>query len=94
MDFEVTRYSRWSLLGHETIHVELTCHAGEGPHKPPYDTWAVRQGPWCLNAGLEWEYEPLPSSRGDDFLRRTRFTKDEALELAAAYISEHEAIGR
>jgi hypothetical protein len=26
----------------------------------------------------EWEYEPMPSSRTDDFIARTRFTLDEA----------------
>jgi hypothetical protein len=35
--------------------------------------YAVRKGSCCLNHDLEWEYEPLPSSRDDDFLARCRF---------------------
>jgi len=27
----------------------------------------------CLNKQMEWEYEPLPSSRTEDFIDRTRF---------------------
>ena len=91
--FEITRYTHGSLLGHDTIHVELSCKAGEGPHKPPHDWWAVRQRGWCLNTELEWEYEPLPSSREDDFLARCRFTQADAIALARRYIAEHEAVG-
>lgn len=68
---------------HEWITVVLTCLAGGGPHRPPHDTWAVRKGALCLNDDMEWEYEPIPSSRNDDFLSRTRWTKEEALEHAA-----------
>lgn len=34
--------------------------------------------------GQEWEYEPLPSSRDDDFLKRTRFSLDKAVGIASA----------
>jgi hypothetical protein len=37
------------------------------------ERWAVRQGGNCLNNEGEWEYEPMPSSRDDDFYARCRF---------------------
>lgn len=50
-------------------------------------TWAVLQGPrstpqfvWSEEEG-EWVYEPLPSSRTDEFIAATRFTLDEALSI-------------
>lgn len=67
---------------HDWVTVELTCFAGEGPHKPPTDTWAVRQRGWTLNRDGEWEYEPQPSSRDAEFYARCRYTLDEALERA------------
>jgi hypothetical protein len=35
--------------------------------------WAVRRMGECLNKQGEWEYEPMPSSRDDEFLSRCRF---------------------
>lgn len=40
----------------------------EGP-----DKWAVRLHGRCLNTAGQWEWEPMPSSRDDDFLGRCRF---------------------
>ena len=44
---------------------------------------------WCIvtsfsevfNRDLQWEWEPMPSSRTDEFIARTRFTFEEACEL-------------
>jgi hypothetical protein len=36
-----------------------------------------------LNRGGEWEFEPMPSSRTDEFLARVRF--DTLLDAVAAY---------
>jgi hypothetical protein len=75
---------------HEWITVELTCLAGQGPHKPPRDTWAVRKGGMCLDSDDEWMWEPIPSSRGDAFYERTRWTLDSA--VARAYrVAQREA---
>lgn len=42
----------------------------------------------CLNKELEWEYEPMPSNRSDEFLERCRFDDfgkaRNALEAAVA----------
>lgn len=46
------------------------------------DNWCVTDGFGCYRADGEREYEPNPSSRDDDFIGRTRFSLDEALELA------------
>ena len=52
-------------------------------------TWAVAQGGSVLAADGLWEWEPMPSSRTDDFIARTRFSLDEALDRArAAYKGE------
>lgn len=49
--------------------------------------WAVSNGGSCLAKDGEWEYEPLPSSRDDDFLKRCRFaTFEEAVERADAAV--------
>jgi hypothetical protein len=47
------------------------------------DKWAVRRLGWCLRKDHEWEYEPLPSSRDDDFYARCRF--DSINEAISAY---------
>jgi len=39
----------------------------------PVPTYAVRRFSNCLNKEGEWEYEPMPSSRDDDFLARCRW---------------------
>ena len=49
---------------------------------PFYDgeKWAVRRNSSCLNKEGEWEYEPIPSSRDDEFYARCRFDSlDEAI---------------
>lgn len=66
------------------ITVELTCFAGEGPHKPPADTWAIRRRGRCLSRDGEWVREPIPSSRDSDFYGHCRFPLDEAIERARA----------
>lgn len=54
------------------------------------DRWAVRDGGVCITREIESEYEPLPSSRTDEFLARCRFdTFEEALAIAHAWIRKH-----
>lgn len=45
------------------------------------DTWAVTWMGECWN-GTEWEWEPSPSSREEDFLARCRFSLEEACNHA------------
>ena len=47
------------------------------------EKWCVRRLQWCLNHESEWEWEPSPSSRDDDFYARCRF--DAMAEAVAAY---------
>jgi hypothetical protein len=58
---------------HFAIRVERTHHTGQ---------WAVRLRSACLSVEGEWDYEPLPSSREDDWLERHRFNLKTALRLA------------
>lgn len=44
--------------------------------------WAVTEGGCCLNNKGKWEYEPHPSSRSNAFIKRTRFTFEEAVRRA------------
>lgn len=56
----------------------------EGPPK-----WAARLNGECLNKSGEWEWEPMPSSRDDDFLARCRFdTAEEAIAAVQAAMKE------
>lgn len=44
--------------------------------------WAVSNGSGVYNRLGEWEYEPMPSSRTDEFFARTRYSLEEAWEIA------------
>jgi hypothetical protein len=56
-----------------TIQVEFRDH----------DKWAVLlRNMWCLSSSGEWEWEPLPSEREDEWLAEHRFDLDTALRLA------------
>jgi hypothetical protein len=75
---EVTRYTVSVLpegsinRGHYNITVEER-HPGR---------WGVCWLGRCLNADGEWDYEPSPSNREDDWLEAHRFDLDTALRLA------------
>lgn len=49
--------------------------------------YAVVRSGWVANRDREWEYEPIPSSRDDDFLLRCRFADWET----AAVVAQHMA---
>lgn len=47
------------------------------------DLWSVTNGGRsCLNSDLEWEYEPSPSGRTEDYKKRNRFSLDECFRMA------------
>jgi hypothetical protein len=50
--------------------------------------YAVTRGGWVANKDREWEYEPQPSSRDDDFLERTRWRSWEDAALVAQYMAK------
>jgi hypothetical protein len=55
-------------------------------------TWAARRLGQCLNRQGEWEYEPQPSSRDEEFLARCRFeTKEQALGMAWPHVERMRA---
>jgi len=55
------------------VKIELT-------HVDP-ETWAVREGCRCLSKSGLFDYEPMPSSREDEWLSEHRFASpDEAFE--------------
>jgi hypothetical protein len=48
--------------------------------------WVVTDGSGVLNSDGEFEYEPLPSNRDDEFIARTRF---KTIEGALANFQKH-----
>lgn len=44
--------------------------------------WAVTQGNDCLASDGEWELEPMPSSQTTEFLKRCRFSFEDAKQRA------------
>lgn len=44
--------------------------------------WCVSNGSCVCNRYGKWEYEPLPSNRGQEFFERTRYSLEEAFEVA------------
>lgn len=55
------------------------------------NTWAIRRNGEVYTRDGEWEYEPIPSSRDDDFLVRARWSEDEAKAVALRiWASENE----
>ena len=71
--WEVTRYSKGFLHKTSCISIEMTYK----------NSWAVRCRSWCLNNKGKWEYEPMPSSRTDAFLKRCRFSTAKKAMTAA-----------
>jgi hypothetical protein len=51
--------------------------------------WALKDGGHCYNKRTRrWEYEPLPSSRSDEFLNDCRMTLDEARRVLPRLVWE------
>lgn len=48
------------------------------------NVWVVSNGSSVRNTLGEWEWEPMPSNRSDDFIARTRLPFSDAWELARA----------
>jgi hypothetical protein len=44
--------------------------------------WAVLRGRLCLSMNGEWDWEHVPSERGDEWKREHRFGRDTAKALA------------
>jgi hypothetical protein len=79
----------WDHSDHPTlepIRIETTTQM-DGSTK-----YAVRHIGSCLTTEGEWEYEPIPSSRDDEFLRRCRF--DSWQQAANTIIAKCEKYGR
>lgn len=76
---------------------EVPTGGGDNVHRPDTITivkrkqmegtpkWAIMRHASVLNRELEWEYEPSPSHRDDDFLVRCRY---ESVEEALEYINK------
>ena len=93
---EVERLRTGSPLGHieiKSYKLQRENRTGTGPYcrevtldryeqmEGP-DKWAIKMGSHVLNKYGQWEYEPMPSSRDDEYLERCRYlTPEEALVM-------------
>jgi hypothetical protein len=72
-DLEVVEY-RFPPQGQESPSVHIASRGMTG--------WVIVDGCYVFNKNYEWEYEPQPSNRTDDFIRHTRFaTAQEAFDF-------------
>lgn len=62
------------IKGSDEVYLELRSEAGE-------KLWAFTMRGLVCDENGNWEYEPSPSSRTDEFLARHRFTFEQAIEL-------------
>jgi hypothetical protein len=68
-------------------HTVVVCWRGPDP-----DAWVIRnQDGSVWNHSGEWEWEPQPSSRSAAFLRRTCFSRDEAVSRVLAGLAADRA---
>lgn len=88
---EVAYVQRLEKLVSQAVKFQFTNPAREDPiyvESRGRTGWAVTEGSRaCFNTDGEWEYEPMPSNRDDDFIARTRFTLDEALKIAESVVT-------
>lgn len=58
--------------------------------------WCVSSGAFVMNSKGQWEIEPLPSNRDEAFCERTRYSLEEAFQVAREawrkYIEQSEFI--
>lgn len=72
---------KWRIPGAQDRLREVFIEAVANIDGP--DRFAIRQGGYVMAKDGEWEYEPMPSSRDDDFFARCRYATFE--EAAATY---------
>lgn len=75
----------------KAIPLEVLAYAlpGDGviercPQRDGGVKWAIRRSGSCMNNEGEWEFEPMPSGRDDEFLARCRYESAEAAYAAWA----------
>jgi len=61
-------------------NLKIALRSKKTDNSPSY--WAiVSRGGLVYNRDMELEYESSPSNRDDEFIKRTRFTLEEAVDL-------------
>lgn len=75
----------YDIPGHPGTKIERRYSSGQRYADPGDDTWAITRFETVLNRAGEWEYEPQPSSRTEDFIARTRYPLREAIIAAVEY---------
>ena len=75
--YTLIRASSHRPFGH-VLELKIECRGD--------DAWAITDSHYVLNRDGDWEYEPLPSSRSDEFKARTRWP---SAREAIAFAQEH-----
>jgi hypothetical protein len=78
----VEAYAIPAQRGRSPIRIERARRATGG------DLWKVMRDGDCLTRMGEWEWEPMPSSRDDEFISRCRFDDVESAVQAALAVQE------
>ena len=50
------------------------------------ERWTIARRGFCLNKENDWEYEPMPSTRTEEFIERTRF---DSFEEASTFCKKY-----
>ncbi len=82
-DLRINEYQIEGGTAHHVADVTLR----RMPQREGPDLWAIfDHSDVCLNKRGQWEFQPMPSSRTDAFLRRCRF---DSAEAALAFWNKH-----
>ncbi len=75
------RAVKYKFGGHPLDAADFYVENRSGLHG---DLWAVTQRGQCMERSGEWQWEPNPSSRDEDYFAMARYDRDTALAIAGA----------
>jgi hypothetical protein len=79
-----TSFHVWSLPDSFSYRIDVESRGN--------DKWVVKRGGFVYSTAVRWfVYEPQPSSREDDFIAETRFSRDEAFRIAFDWAAKFQA---
>jgi hypothetical protein len=79
--------TKYVIPGQRDVAVEMREMSDDGQAAI---AWAVTGICSVLSTNLRWEYEPAPSSRTEEFIKRTRFSSpEEALGCYQQYLDKN-----
>jgi hypothetical protein len=73
---------KYRICGLDDDDVDSTAWSLTVEWRGPGDVWAVKKHAMCLSSLGDWEMEPIPSERTEEWKQTHRFTKHMAMALA------------